>query len=147
MKFTNSADSQTGRQKLRNLRLCPPIGRWPTSPGVHPNYSLSFTTNVDRSFPNHLKIFGSHPSMWWSIRLPGLIFGRSHPKINYFSNFASARFRSKMKLGRSDFPQNYFLLLKFRVKLIRCQTNSGFPDWSSKVEKFPSVSAHRSEAN
>ena len=69
---TNSADSQTGRQKLRKFCLCPPIGRWPTSPGVHPNYYLSFTTTVDRSFPTHLKVFGSHPSMWWSIRLPGL---------------------------------------------------------------------------
>ena len=53
---TNSAVRRTGRQKLRNARLCPLVGPRPTSPGVHPNYSLSFTTNVDRSFPSHHSI-------------------------------------------------------------------------------------------
>ena len=51
---TNSAVPRTGRQKLEKFRLCPLVGPRPTSPGVHPNYYLSFTTNVDRSFPNHL---------------------------------------------------------------------------------------------
>ena len=50
---TSSAVPRTGRQKLEKLRLSPLVGPRPTSPGVHPNYSLSFTTNVDTSFPNH----------------------------------------------------------------------------------------------
>ena len=63
---TNSAVPRTGRQKLEKFCLCPLVGPRPTSPGVHPNYSLSFTTNVDRSFPGHYtnidecRILGSH---------------------------------------------------------------------------------------
>ena len=56
---TNSAVPRTGRQKLEKFCLCPLVGPRPTSPGVHPNYSLSFTTNVDRSFPNHYPIHRS----------------------------------------------------------------------------------------
>ena len=50
---TNSAVPRTGCQKLEKFRLCPLVGPRPTSLGVHPNYFLSFTTNVDRSFPSH----------------------------------------------------------------------------------------------
>ena len=56
---TNSAVPRTGRQKLEKFRLCPLVGPRPTSPGVHPNYALSFTTNVDRSFPSHYSIHRS----------------------------------------------------------------------------------------
>ena len=56
---TNSAVPRTGRQKLEKFCLCPLVGPRPTSPGVHPNYPLSFTTNVDRSFPIHYSIHKS----------------------------------------------------------------------------------------
>ena len=145
---TNSAVPRTGRQKLENFCLCPLVGPRPTSPGVHPNYSLRFTTNVDRSFPSQSWIlwntsFDLEDQQAITFHLSERCF-----YIQWIFEFVPRSRWEQNEVGHLNLSTKLFFTIRGSGKLtFRPNDFSSFPNWTPKVGKKLSVSARWSEAN